>query len=228
MPFLLHIETATDICSIAISKGNHLLALHEDDEGYSHAAKITLLIDAALKEAAITMQDLEGVVLSSGPGSYTALRIGTSAAKGICYALEIPLIVVDTLQSIAQASCQALPIQSAIYIPMIDARRMEVYTAGFNTAGETVLEQHAKIIDTDSFQDLIAEGKQLVLAGNGAPKCQEILNHPQIHFVEILCSATHLIKSGYTAFQKQEFADVAYYTPQYLKAPHITTPKKVL
>lgn len=228
MSYLLHIETSTDICSIALSKNDQLLQLKEGSKGYSHAAEITLLIQAVLEDAAVTMKDLSAVILSSGPGSYTALRIGTSTAKGICYALDIPLIVVDTLKALAHATIQEKNIEDAYYFPMIDARRMEVYTAGFNSNLEIVAPLEAKIINETSFKELMDQQKSLVFSGNGAPKCQTTLKNSTTHFVPLICSAAYLVSLGYAAYQAQQFADVAYYTPVYFKAPNITTPKKKL
>lgn len=228
MPYLLHIETSTDVCSVAISKNDILLSLQEDATGYSHAAKITLLIEAALQAAKIQMSDLHAVALSSGPGSYTSLRIGTSTAKGICYALDIPLIIVDTLEALAQATHHILPKENALYFPMIDARRMEVYTAGFDEAGIQQENLHAKIIDAESFNTFLQKKILLIFSGNGAPKCEDILAHENTLFIPVVCSAKHLISLAFAAFQAQVFADIAYYTPTYFKSPNITKAKKVL
>lgn len=228
MAYLLHIETATEICSVAISQNNQLLSLQEAADGFSHASQITILIQKALAEAKIDRSQLHAVALSSGPGSYTSLRIGTSTAKGVCYALQIPLVVVDTLQALAIATYQSIKKEKAVYFPMIDARRMEVYTAGYNHLGESKEALAAKIITTESFQEWLTEGTGLVLSGNGAPKCQSVLTDKAIHYVDMVCSAQYLIPLAYQAFLREDFADIAYYAPTYFKAPNITTPKKVL
>ena len=228
MPYLLHIETATGICSVAISKNHQLLALKEAADGFSHASKITILIQEALQEANIKITQVDAVAVSSGPGSYTSLRIGTATAKGICYALQIPLIVVDTLQALALASYQKIKKEDALYFPMIDARRMEVYTAAYDQKGIIQEALEAKIITSDSFQELLEQGKSLVLSGNGAAKCQTVLSHDKLFYLDLVCSAQYLIPIAYQFYQEAKFADIAYYSPTYFKAPNITKAKKVL
>ena len=152
MPLILNIESATDICSVCISKNAETLSLQEADKEYSHTSKITILIERCCAEAGITLKQLDAVAVSKGPGSYTSLRVGASTAKGICYALDKPLITIDTLQSIALATFKKAK-QATFYAPMIDARRMEVYTSLFDKDLNLVQETHAKIIDEQSFQD---------------------------------------------------------------------------
>lgn len=228
MATILHIETATDLCSICISKEGEKLVLVENKETFSHAASITLLIEEATKKAGIKLSELDAVSLSQGPGSYTALRIGTSTAKGICYALDKPLIAINTLQALAWASYQEIKEEEALYFPMIDARRMEVYTAGFNAKQEMLVDVQAKIIDKNAFQEYFEKDKKLIFAGNGAPKCQSVISSPNANFIPIICEASHLVSLAEKAFNKKDFQDVAYFSPLYFKAPNITTPKKVL
>jgi tRNA threonylcarbamoyladenosine biosynthesis protein TsaB len=254
---ILNIDTTTDICSIALSDGTELLSLQETTTN-THAAQITLLIQAALKEAGKKMSDLTAVAVSNGPGSYTSLRIGTSTAKGICYALDIPLIVVDTLQALAKSiydlrftiyDSKSIDPQSSatsgndgvaivnrqssidlidFVCPMIDARRMEVYTALFDTNGNNIKATEALIVAPNSFDEYFVQGKTIVFVGNGAPKCKEIITNERAIFIERNCSAKWMIHLSYKEFQEKNFADTAYYTPYYFKAPNITTPKLVI
>lgn len=227
MPLILNVETATDICSICLSKGENIIAFQETEQAYEHASKITLLIDACLKSAKLQLSDLDAVAISKGPGSYTALRIGTATAKGICYALKKPLIIVDTLQALALASLKQEQ-KKAIYAPMIDARRMEVYIALFDENNTPITAPKSEIITTNSFSKYLQEGHLLVLSGNGAEKCKSVLNSPKIQYNPVKNSSRHLVPLAQKAFINKTFADLAYYEPLYLKPPNITTPKKIL
>ncbi len=232
MSLILNIESATDICSIAISRDNEILALREI-VGNSHAEQMTLLINECLDIAGLKINDLEAVAISNGPGSYTSLRIGASTAKGVCYALDLPLIAIDTLESLALAAFNEAKDEDALYCPMIDARRMEVYTTLYkyskDTGGlEEIEPMHPKIIDEDSFSEYLEKNQKIIFCGNGAPKCQETLQQPYTLFLPIISSARYLILISYKKNLIQEFVDVAYHTPQYLKAPNITKPKQRL
>lgn len=227
MALLLLIETATDICSIGISDGLQVLSLHDAPEGYQHAARITLLIEKCLEEAGCTLPELDGVALSSGPGSYTSLRVGAATAKGICYSLDKPLLVVDTLQSLALATLKQER-EEAAYFPLIDARRMEAYTAGFDAANERLTETEAIILTENSFSEYLIAGQTLVLSGNGAEKCRAVLPQQGVLYSSVRCSAAHLAPLALPAFENGTFADVAYYSPFYLKPPNITRPRKLL
>jgi tRNA threonylcarbamoyladenosine biosynthesis protein TsaB len=245
---ILCLETATDICSVGIVNETNPAdcIIHQAVNNNSHATEITLLIEACLREKNCQMADLKAVAISDGPGSYTSLRVGAATAKGICYALNLPLIAVNTLESLACAALKETGKQGAniLYCPMIDARRMEVYCQLFkNTEGvldnvsdnskvsDTLIpyaELEAKIIDNQSFELEIAAGKQLIFCGNGAEKCRPLFeNTPSVFFSKIeTCSAIHLFDLAVTAFHQQQFADTAYHTPQYFKAPNITISKK--
>ncbi|MCB9264368.1 MAG: tRNA (adenosine(37)-N6)-threonylcarbamoyltransferase complex dimerization subunit type 1 TsaB [Lewinellaceae bacterium] len=227
MSLILHIETATDICSIGLSRGSRLLSLQNATAGYQHAAQITLLIQRCLEEAGVLMKELDALSLSSGPGSYTSLRVGAATAKGICYTLDKPLIVVDTLQSLALASLKQER-EEALYYPMIDARRMEVYTAGFDAANEQIEGPQALAVDKSTFSEQLKAGHRVVLSGNGAEKCRAVLPSENIIFSPVACSAAHLLPLALVAFEQEKFEDVAYYSPFYLKPPNITTPKSRL
>jgi tRNA threonylcarbamoyladenosine biosynthesis protein TsaB len=226
-PIILHLETATEVCSIGISKGAKLLALEESKEDNIHSAKITILINMVMEAANLTFSELNAVSLSQGPGSYTSLRVGTSAAKAICYAWDIPLIAVDTLASLALAAGRQMQLKEPAYsIPLIDARRMEVYTAVFDQVNNVVEGTHAKIIEADAFQPLLTEDNYLLFSGNGSEKCKALLTHPRMIFSNIVCSAANLIEPALQAYYSASFADTAYFSPYYFKSPSITTSKK--
>lgn len=218
-PIILHIETATEICSVALSRGSVLIALKEESRGFSHAEKMIPFIDQLLKEAHILPSELDAITVSIGPGSYTGLRIGASTAKGLCYALDIPAISVSTLLSIAEgAKKELLNFDNSIWFaPMIDARRMEVYTALFNFEGVLLNEIHAEIIDQESFRDIL-EIQKIVFCGNGMPKSKEILSQYALaSFSEATLSAKNMIIPALDKYKKAQFEDVAYFEPFYLK-----------
>lgn len=239
---LLHIESATEVCSIAVSRGLEVIGFTETTEAYQHASRMTLLIEETMRQAGYALKDLDGVSVSLGPGSYTSLRVGFSTAKGICYALDKPLVVVSTLEALAAtAKLEAgrsrnllptghpsanSPLVPSYYIPMIDARRMEVYTAIYNQEMECVVAPYALVIEKEVFEAQLAEGAQLFLCGNGASKCKTTLQHPNIHFLVVGCSAKHLVTLANRAFEQKQFVDIAYAEPFYLKPPNITLSKK--
>lgn len=227
MAFFLLLETTTELCSIGIACNGQLLALAESDGLNQHSTQITLLIEKAAAAAAVKLQDIDAVALSAGPGSYTALRVGAATAKGICYALDKPLIAVDTLAALALATWQELQ-KEALYFPMIDARRMEVYTAGFRNGTEPLSAPAALILSPDSFAAWTNANQHIVLSGNGAAKCKTVLEGDFFTFSPLLCSARHLIPFAEKAWQEQAFADLAYFNPFYLKPPNITKSKKLL
>lgn len=212
---------------MCISRDQQVLSLQESAGAYDHASQITILIETAAREAGIKLPELDALAVSQGPGSYTGLRIGTSTAKGICYALDKPLIAVDTLQALALASQQAED-QDMLYCPMIDARRMEVYAAVFDQNNFAIRETQAIKVELDTFDDFFAKGQTVAFAGNGAEKCKAVLTSPLAHFRSVVCSAKHLVPIAVQKFQQQAFEDVAYFEPFYLKPPNITTPRKNL
>lgn len=228
MGVLLLLETATEICSVAISRDRQIIAHKETSEQYKHSAELTTLIEQCLAEAAIDLNDLNAIALSSGPGSYTALRVGSSTAKGLCYALNIPLIAIDTLQSLAYATSNSVEDENALYCPMIDARRMEVYTALFDFQYQAVTEVAPMIVDSTTFQTYFEQGRAIIFSGNGASKCQSVITSTLARFAPIVCNAKHLITLAHDAFEQQQFVDTAYFKPEYGKAPNITIPKKRL
>ncbi len=220
MSFILHIDTTTKLCSVALAKDGILVSLKEEyDEQYSHAEKLNLFIEQALVEANLTLHDLSAVAVSKGPGSYTGLRIGVSSAKGICYGLNIPLISTETLLNLAFACRVKIKQQiqgGDILIPMLDARRMEVYSQIFDTQLNTVREIKAEIINDTSFSEYTQQ--QVFLFGDGASKCAETLNRNNIHVIaNIHPSARYMIDFAHEKFIAKQFEDVAYFEPFYLK-----------
>lgn len=213
MTYILHLETATRNCSVALAKDGKLISIRELAEtGYTHAEKLHVFIEEVLQEAQITMQDLNAIAVSQGPGSYTGLRIGVSAGKGLCYALGIPLIAVDTLEVLARK----ITITEGVIIPMIDARRMECYTAVFDTNYIISRKTESQIIDESTFDAIHGNVHFL---GDGAPKCKEVLQHERFTFYDeaIFPSSKEMIAIAFNKFHNQDFVDVAYFEPFYLK-----------
>jgi len=213
MALILNIETATKNCSVALSKEGKTLAIRElSEQNFSHAEKLHVFIEELLLEINVTFKDVKAIAVSQGPGSYTGLRIGVSAAKGLCYALSIPLIAVDTLEILARK----IQISSGIILPMIDARRLEVYSAFFDSNYAKIRETKAEIIDENSFQE---ETEIIHLIGDGAMKFKEILTdkkfkyYPEIQFP----SASEMSLISFQKFQNNQLEDVAYFEPFYLK-----------
>jgi tRNA threonylcarbamoyladenosine biosynthesis protein TsaB len=227
MSLILGLETSTKICSVAISDGDKLLALQEEGGAYSHSEKLTVFIQEVIAESGLNLNQIDAVAVSKGPGSYTGLRIGVSVAKGLCYALNKPLITVDTLQ--AMAFGLGLQSKADLYAPMIDARRMEVYTAIYNQNNDIIEAVNAKIIDENSFAELLEQNK-ILFFGDGAEKCKAILSkYPNAIFSsEGNPSAKYINKIAQDKFRNQEFEDVAYFEPYYLKDFIGTTAKKLL
>jgi len=214
---LLFLETATEVCSVALSKGNEIVAAVSSHKGNTHAELLFPFIDQVLTEDNCKISELDGVVLSIGPGSYTGLRIGASAAKGICYALNIPLIGVSTLQSIVFGALQSQKKQQNIlYCPVIDARRMEVFTALFNAKGEMITEVDNKIIDEHSFHNEL-ENNVIYFCGNGMPKCKSVLQHKNAYFIDTRLNASNMLIPSLLKYENQQFEDVAYFEPFYFK-----------
>lgn len=216
MSYLLCIETSTTNCSVALSLKGKIIALKEDNnKNYSHAESLHVFIEALLASVKVTLQQINAIVVSKGPGSYTGLRIGVSAAKGLCYALDIPLITINTLESLAhQTTSSTTP---SFIVPMLDARRMEVYTATFDNNYNCLDTTNAKILEETSFINLLDKQKT-VFIGNGVTKFKEICTHKNAIFIEeALPSAKQLGKLGYQKFQNNDFDDVAYFEPYYLK-----------
>ncbi|MFL2570211.1 MAG: tRNA (adenosine(37)-N6)-threonylcarbamoyltransferase complex dimerization subunit type 1 TsaB [Flavobacteriales bacterium] len=214
MAWILCIETATKSCSVSLAKDGHLMAVKEEvSEQYSHSEQLTIFIEQLLQQEELKVSDLDAIAVSSGPGSYTGLRIGVSTAKGLCYASDVPLIAVSTLGAMAQAMKDKYP--ETQLCPMLDARRMEVYCAFYSKSQASPVV--AKIIDQDSFAEELAQGP-LLFFGDGADKCQDVLTHTNAYFeLGVYPSAINMIPLAYDKFQNQDFEDVAYFEPFYLK-----------
>ena len=221
---ILCLETSTAVCSVALVENGKVIALRESLDGQNHAEKITIFIDEVMKEANVSYRDLDAIATSKGPGSYTGLRIGVSTAKGLCYAMDKPLIAIDTLTAMAygfkdaetQRGKDAEP--TAILCPMIDARRMEVYSAFFNENLEKISETNAIIIDENSFMEM-KQNHHLYLFGDGADKLASLFeNEANITVVEkFYCSASYMAELADKAFKENDFVDTAYFEPFYLK-----------
>jgi tRNA threonylcarbamoyladenosine biosynthesis protein TsaB len=217
---ILQIETATTSCSVALTQGGNLLATKTLNQRNVHAEVLTLFIQDVFKQAGKQYVDMDAVAVSSGPGSYTGLRIGVSTAKGLCYALDKPLIAVETLKAMADGMTARLKDQVAtnnLLCPMIDARRMEVFTAMFDINGNKVVPTAAEIIDESSFADLLTDHK-IYFFGDGADKCRETLTHPNAIFIEGYANeALDMTTAALEKFNNKDFEDVAYFEPYYLK-----------
>jgi tRNA threonylcarbamoyladenosine biosynthesis protein TsaB len=233
MALILNLDTSTQICSVALASDGELIGLKESREERSHASFLSVFIRDVLKSNSLDVSALDAVAVSRGPGSYTGLRIGVSTAKGLAYASGIPLISVDTLSAMTSGVIQSnwleketgSTVEPLLYCPMIDARRMEVYTAMFHPSGKIIGTISAMIIEKDSFRDTL-EHNRIVFFGNGSGKCREIIDHPNATFLEgIETSATHMISLVERAWQLKSFEDVAYFEPFYLKDFVPTTPK---
>jgi tRNA threonylcarbamoyladenosine biosynthesis protein TsaB len=222
LTYILNIETSTKNCSVSISKNEQVIALKELNNGnYSHAEVLHSFINDVIDEASITLSDLNAVAVSKGPGSYTGLRIGVSAAKGLSFALNIPLFSINTLKSLA---C-SLTIESGKIISMLDARRMEVYSAVFDSSFTQVRDVKAEIIDENSFSEYL-EKDSIYFIGDGAAKCKGVITHSNAVFIEEKHpSAKEMAALAYDKYKKNDIEDVAYFEPFYLK-DFIVIPQK--
>ncbi len=219
MPLILHLETATSVCSVALSKESELLSSRELNSGYSHSENLTVFCREVLKEAQIEFRELDAVSVSKGPGSYTGLRIGVSAAKGFCYSLDIPLIAIPTLKAMAYQALRKIPSSDEyLFCPMIDARRMEVYCAVFDGELKEITPVNAHILDANSFTDILKTNK-IAFFGNGSSKAKDLLQGDAnaFFFEKLDPSATAMVHLAEEAFEQKRFEDVAYLEPYYLK-----------
>lgn len=244
MAGILHIETSTDVCSVAVSKDGFMVYEHEDHE--HHADGLGTFIDEALKAAEEKDVTLDAVAVSSGPGSYTGLRIGVSMAKGICYGKDLKLISIPTLQLLCVPLLLSDRIRcttycdgntdnitsemedNALLCPMIDARRMEVYAAIYNRALKEVRPIQADIVTNETYKEIL-DNNIVYFFGNGAEKCMEVINHPNARFVsKINPLAKNMMPLAELKFRKEETEDVAYFVPQYFKDYVAKLPKKLI
>lgn len=231
MNTILTIDTSTTVCSVALFAGTECLASRKDESGNSHSRVIGVFTQEILKEAEANGWNVAAVALSMGPGSYTGLRIGTSFAKGLCYGMDIPLIAIPTLKIMAWAVAQRLKAEGAngdaLLCPMIDARRMEVYSAVYDMSLNETEAVNAKIIDQESFSDQLAS-HDIYFFGNGSTKCKDAITSPKAHFIDgVTPLATDMAVMAQEAYDKKEFVDVAYFEPFYLKDFIATKPKSL-
>lgn len=213
MAYILNIETATKNCSVSLAKdGQTVLCKEIAEQGYSHAEKLHVFIEEILKESQVDFREIKAIAVSKGPGSYTGLRIGVSTAKGLCYALGIPLIAVDTLAVLAQKVTQ----EDGLIIPMIDARRMEVYSAVFDANHKKIMEVQAEVLTENSYADI---AETIYIIGDCQEKCQTVLTKNNFVFMPeiVFPSADEMSPISFEKFTKNDFEDVAYFEPFYLK-----------
>ena len=213
MTYILNIETATKNCSVSLAKdGKTILTKEIAEQGYSHAEKLHVFMEEILNETDISARDLKAVAVSKGPGSYTGLRIGVSSAKGLCYALGIPLISVSTLQVLAKQ----VAIENGFVIPMIDARRMEVYSAIFDKNHQNIKEVQAEVLTDNSYAEFV---EPIYFIGDCQEKCQSVLTKPNFIFLPeiVFPSSKEMSQLSFEKFTNNDFEDVAYFEPFYLK-----------
>jgi tRNA threonylcarbamoyladenosine biosynthesis protein TsaB len=228
---IICLETSTSICSVALCNSSGVVAIRESSENKSHASLLTIFIDEILTGAGLKAGDLDAVAVSKGPGSYTGLRIGVSTAKGIAYAAAIPLIGIETTLSMFHGINEDIIKQygtdkTSLFVPMLDARRMEVYYSVLSSEGKTVKEVTAEVIDDRSFSE-IPDNIRILIFGEGASKCRQVLKRENIKFAdEFRISAASMYKPAYKSFGEHRFEDIAYFEPFYLKDFITSHPKK--
>lgn len=225
---ILNIETSGKICSVAITSYGALEMQLDDRDGMQHANKLAPFVERCMAELTRKEMKLDAVAVSIGPGSYTGLRIGLSLAKGLAFALNVPLIGVDTLKILAVKAMFSTMDWTGeeILVPMVDARRMEVFTAPYNFALEELQTPGPMILDENSFADLLGSGKQLWFFGDGAEKAKSVIGHPNAHWIDgLLPQAKDMLALSEKALRENDFIDIAYSTPKYLKAYQTTKPK---
>lgn len=223
MALILNIETATKNCSVSLAENGKVIAIKELNDGnYSHAEKLHVFIEQVMTESNKSLSELDAVAVSKGPGSYTGLRIGVSSIKGLCYALNIPLISVDTLESLSRQ----VENQEGYIIPMLDARRLEVYSSVFDTTHHQIREIKAEVLTANSFKEYLNKNK-VYFIGDGVKKTKELINHPNAFFIDDkLPSANEVAVLSFDKFQKKIFENTAYFEPFYLKDFVVTRSKK--
>jgi tRNA threonylcarbamoyladenosine biosynthesis protein TsaB len=219
---IICLETATNLCSVALCNSVGVISMRESNESKSHASMLTVFIDEIFKETGIMAHDLEAIAVSKGPGSYTGLRIGVSVAKGIAYAASIPLIGIETTISMFWGISGSLNEKhgadiNTLFCPMLDARRMEIYYAIYNAAGNPVKDISAEIITENSFSH-IPESQKIIFFGDGSAKCKEVIKRTNTYFADdFRISAAHMHKPVFQAIKDNHYENVAYFEPYYLK-----------
>lgn len=225
MALILNIDTATNIGSVCLAKDGQVLQTLVNDQQQDHAATMTLFIQQLMQEHQVTPAQLDAIAVSAGPGSYTGLRVGVATAKGLCYAWEKPLIAVSTLQQMTQGILLRENNEQALYAPMLDARRMEVYTAVYTAQLGEILPPQAMILSPESYADQLA-AKPVYFFGNGSEKWMQLLGqNAHATFLPYTMNAEHMVQLSEKAFEKGTFEDVAYFSPFYLKPFHSTMKK---
>lgn len=227
MALLLHIESATENCSVAISENDQLIFSETESQTLRHSEIITVLINKVLEITGIDYSALSAVSVSEGPGSYTSLRVGCSAAKAICYARDIPLVGVNTLYSLA-SSIKKNNTSDNYFFSLIDARRMEVYASLYNSAMYPVFENRPMILDQFDILKYVHSGSNILMAGNGSEKAIKVLTGAKFINTQVKCHAENLIIPAYIKYMNNDFSDIAYFSPNYIKPPNITIPKPKL
>ncbi len=218
MSLILNIDTTTNVCSVAVANKGKLIDVIETTDDKNHSHVLTVFIEKIFNKNKLNIQDLSAVAISEGPGSYTGLRIGTSVAKGICYANNIPLISIDTLQALAYNVKKTADYNNGLICPMIDARRLEVYFSIFDKKLVKLTKTESKIINNDSFNNELKNNK-ITFCGNGSQKCKEyIKSENAVFFNNVITSAKNMVELSYNKLINNEFVDVAYFTPFYLKS----------
>ena len=239
MDRIILIETSTALCSVALAENGAVTAYRESSAPKAHASLTAVFVQEVLAERGVTLADCDAVCVSMGPGSYTGLRVGVSTAKGLCFGAGKPLLAVGTLDTLvaqaletsssAKAEANVEP-QSGLYpryiVPMIDARRMEVYAAVFEN-GKQITETAPAIIDENSYAEYLEQGPVLFI-GDGAGKCADVIKHPNAHFCQCHPKASSMLQSAIEAYHRQDFKDVAYFEPFYLKEFVASQPKKLI
>lgn len=223
--YILHINSTTGICSVALSDRDELLTFKETTEANSHTEVITIFIKEIMAEIGIKYDDLSAVALASGPGSYTSLRVGCATAKGICFAHDIPLITIPSLDILA-SSCVSMSAKGDYIIPMIDARRMEVYTAVYDYKGQKIDKDHALIVDDTAYANYNDPNITHHLAGNGAEKTLNVLPQSSVKCHNRYSSARYMPDLAYKSLISKDFSDLGYFEPFYLKGANVTKSKK--
>jgi tRNA threonylcarbamoyladenosine biosynthesis protein TsaB len=219
MAIILNIETSTSVCSATLSKDGTVIALQESAQPNVHAEKLAVFIHVLMEQASLPYSALDAIAVGTGPGSYTGLRIGTSTAKGLCYALDKPLLAIPTLKAMALASAAIIKRTDIYYCSMIDARRLEVYTGLYDFEGNEVIPVEAKILDESSFTDILNDN-EIAFAGDGMPKLKKLSipdNTRRIWVDDVYASAKNMVLLSEEYFARKQFSNVAYYEPFYLK-----------
>lgn len=223
MENIILIETSTELCSAAMASGGKIISYRESDRPRTHASLTAVFISEMLNETGMSIQDCSAVCVSMGPGSYTGLRVGVSTAKGLCFGGGLPLLAVGTLDTLVWQGITGEYFRNSqgdpdfrYIIPMIDARRMEVYTAVFSPDGKQVTDTEAKIVDGSSFAEQLAEGPVLFI-GDAADKCRTVITHPNAHFIQCCPKASSMLVPAMAEYKEKRFRDVAYFEPFYLK-----------